>query len=290
MQENQISDLPIAERIRRAYPSMTGALRSFADLVLADPVSVARMSIQTSVQTVGVSVATANRFARALGFSGYAEFRQDLIRSFESAFEPVRRLEREISRESAGIDIFAASLEEDIDNIRQTMQRTDAEALDRAVDAILKAKQVFIVGFENAATLGSFLANGLERVRGGVRHITNSEGAIGAARHLFRYSDADLVIAIAFPRYIKDTIHLARFASEHGVPVLALTDSHRSPLAGFAVTSLYVHASRQITPVSNASILAVIEALVAAVAHKSPTSGKDAEEFTKLALPWIDVG
>jgi DNA-binding MurR/RpiR family transcriptional regulator len=290
MQDNQISDLPIAERIRRTYPEMTGALRSFADLVLADPVSVARMSIQTSVQTVGVSVATANRFARAIGFAGYAEFRQDLIRGFESAFEPVRRLERQISQESAGIDIFAASMEEDIENIRKTIAEMDSGALDRAVELIQKSRHIFIVGFENAATLGTFLANGLERVRGDVRHISNSEGAIGAARHLFRFTQDDLVIAIAFPRYIKDTLQLARLASEKGIPVLALTDSHRSPLARIATARIYVHAARQITPVSNASVLAVIEGLVAAVAHRNPNSGKDAEEFTRLALPWIDMG
>jgi DNA-binding MurR/RpiR family transcriptional regulator len=120
--------------------------------------------------------------------------------------------------------------------------------------------------------------------------VSNTEGAFGGARHLSHFDTSDLVIAIAFPRYIKDTIELARLAKLRRIPILAVTDSHQSPLAAIADTSLYAFSERQLSSVSNASALAIIEALVAAVAHSTPSSVRRAEEFTSLVLPWLEVG
>jgi DNA-binding MurR/RpiR family transcriptional regulator len=282
--------LPVSERIRRHYPDMTGALRTFADFVLAEPVQAARMSIHTAVQAVGVSVATANRFARAIGFGGYAEFRDELIKGFETALEPVNRLEQQISKTSTNLEVFQASLSEDVRNVQRTLEALNADICARAVDLVLSARRIYVLGFDNAASLGSVLANGLGQFRDDVRSVSNTEGAFGGARHLSHFDTSDLVIAIAFPRYIKDTIELARLAKLRRIPILAVTDSHQSPLAAIADTSLYAFSERQLSSVSNASALAIIEALVAAVAHSTPSSVRRAEEFTSLVLPWLEVG
>jgi DNA-binding MurR/RpiR family transcriptional regulator len=269
---------------------MTGALRTFADFVLAEPIQVARMSIHAAVQVVGVSVATANRFARAIGFGGYAEFRDELIKGFETALEPVNRLEQQVSRASTSLEVFRASLGEDVRNVQKTLETLHADTCDQAVDLVLSARRIYVVGFDNAASLGAVLANGLGQFRDDVRSVSNAEGAFGAARYLSHFGASDLVAAIAFPRYIKDTIELARLARARGARVLAITDSHQSPLAAVADTSLYAFSARQLASVSNASALAVVEALVAAVAHCTPSSVRRAEEFTSLVLPWLEVG
>ena len=68
----------IYERIAAVYPSLSDALKTFADYVVARPVEVARKSIQSASLEAGVSVASANRLARILGYSGYGEFRAEL--------------------------------------------------------------------------------------------------------------------------------------------------------------------------------------------------------------------
>ncbi|KAB0268072.1 MurR/RpiR family transcriptional regulator [Microvirga brassicacearum] len=282
--------MTILERIRQRYPTMTGALRAFADLVLAEPVNVARMSSHAAAKTIGVSVATANRFARAIGFETYPTFRANLIQSFASAYEPVKRLEREISKASTSYEIVVSCLREDIANLEQTIAMFDEMTCRQAVELIIAANRIFVVGFDNGAALAQVLANGLLQLKDNVARVSNGDGGLGVVRHLSRFDASDLVIAIAFPRYIKDTISLAALAKSREIPVLAITDTHHSPLAALAQVSLYACSERHFASVSNAAALSLIESLLAAVSHRTPASVQRAETFTSCALPWIEVG
>ncbi len=278
----------ISDKIAEHYPTLTGALRRLADFVLEQPLEVARMSIHAVVAEVGVSVASANRFATALGFSGYADFRNGLIKSFESAFEPVNRLKAPLTAASTDLDVFSSSLQEDIRNIERTLQILSAEKCTAAVDMVLRAGKVYVIGFDNGASLASMLATGLEVSRGGVQAISGSEGGAGAARRLFRYGPSDLVIAIALPRYFKDTIELARFAQSQGVPILAITDGPRSPLVAIADLTLYCNITRSLGSTADTGVLALIEALKTAVARRAVDSVKVAEHFATFAFPWFE--
>lgn len=280
--------IPIAERIRQNYHRLTPALQTFADQVLAEPVKIARISIQEAVQDLGVSVASANRFARAIGYSGYAEFRAELIRSFEPAFDPVKRMQVQVSLRSSSLDVFKASMNEDVDNIRQTMDGIGEANVNEAVEAILSARNIIIFGGDNGVSCAAILANELQRVRSNVTSIANFGGALGVARQFVELGEQDLAIAIAFPNYIKDVIHLAVLAREKKTKVLAITDSHRSPLAPLGDINLFCRAERQFGSMSNASAITLIEALAAAVAHSSADAVDRAERYTELELPWLE--
>jgi DNA-binding MurR/RpiR family transcriptional regulator len=279
---------PIADRIAALYPQLTGAQRAIADFVVGEPLEVARMSIHAMVRVVGVSVASANRFARALGYAGYAAFRSDLIRGFETVFEPSRRLRVQLEAGSDDHEVFASSLEEDMTNIRRTMQSLDPEKCKGAVDAILSAKRLFILGFDKAAHLGALLASGLSLARDEVYSVSNAEGGFGAARRLFQSGPSDLVIAIAFPNYYRETLELTRFAQSQGVEILAITDRPQSPLAPLAKIVLYCHSERRFGSSSDASALALLEALKAAVMLRSTGAVENAERFAAFAFPWVD--
>ncbi|WP_371919166.1 MurR/RpiR family transcriptional regulator, partial [Pseudomonas sp. GW460-R15] len=73
----------VAQRIAQALPRLTRSHRQVADFVLGHPLQVATLPIDELAAAAGVSVATANRFARALDFDGYAAFRAELVRGFE---------------------------------------------------------------------------------------------------------------------------------------------------------------------------------------------------------------
>ena len=270
------------------YPQLTGAQRALADFVVSEPLEVARMSIHAMVGVVGVSVASANRFARALGYAGYAAFRSDLIRGFEAVFEPTQRLRAQVAIGSSDHEVFASSLEEDVQNIKRTLQDLDPEKCRAAVDAILAARHLYVLGFDKAAHLGALLTSGLSLARSDVFCVSNAEGGFGAARRLFQAEPTDLVIAIAFPRYFRDTIELTRFAQSQGASVLAITDGPRSPLAALARSALYCHSERRFGASSDASALALIEGLKAAVMLRSPGAIEKAERFASFAFPWVD--
>lgn len=277
----------MVRRIARVLPALTRSHRRIADYVLAHPLRAATMPIDELAATVGVSVATANRFARALEFEGYPQFRAALVLGFEATLAPVQRLRSKLEHPATAAQVFAVALAEAVSNIDLTRQSLDERSCEQAVNAILGAQRVYIVGFGSSTWLGGLLQRYLDRYRDNVQLLASIEGSSQGARILTRLTPADLLIAIAYPRYFSDTILLARRAREAGVPVLALTDRVTSPLAPLATVTLYAHTDSQYFANSEASVLALIEALCCAVSHRAKGSLKAATLLAESVLPWL---
>ena len=277
----------IAARIDAAMPTLTPIHRRMGEYVLANLFRAATMRIDELASVVGASVATANRFARALGFDGYPQFREALVRGFEATLAPVERLRSAQETLAAGDDVVDASLEQAANNLHATRTAIDSTDAEAAVEAILSARRVFVLGAGTSAFLAGLMELGLMAYHDNVQSLAFTGGPSHAARRLFNCGNDDLVIGIAFPRYVGDTIELARRAASRGARVLALTDSPRSPLAQFADLSLYVRSERRLAANADAVVLAVIEALCDAVAYRTKRSAKVAAELTEFVLPWL---
>ncbi|GAB1584400.1 MurR/RpiR family transcriptional regulator [Phyllobacterium phragmitis] len=275
----------IAQRI--AHAALSPSHRQIADYVLDHPLRVAAMPIDELASVTGVSVATANRFARALGFEGYAQFRAALVLGFEAALAPVEKLRSKLDQSAGVADVISAALADMAGNIERTRQGLDAQECTRAVEAILAARRVFIMGYGSSSWLGGLLLRNLELYCENVQLLANIEGSSYAARVLHRLKSDDLVIAIAFPRYFTDTVWLARRVHEGGVKLIALTDGPNSPIAPFSSIALYASTDSQYYASSDASALALIEALNSAVSHASGLSVKAAQQLTEAVLPWL---
>ena len=137
----------MAQRIGRVLPTLTRSHRLMADYVLAHPLQAATMPIDELAATLGVSVATANRFARALEFEGYPQFRAALVLGFEATLAPVEKLRSQLESPATAADVFASALKESERNLSLTRQALDAHSCEQAVDAILKAQRIYIIGF-----------------------------------------------------------------------------------------------------------------------------------------------
>jgi DNA-binding MurR/RpiR family transcriptional regulator len=255
--------------------------------VLANLFRSATMRIDELASAVGASVATANRFARALGFDGYPAFREALVRGFEATIAPVERLRTALESPASGSQVFDASLEQAASNLQMTRAAIDGAVAESLVDAILDARRVFVIGYGASAFLAGLMEHGLTPYCANVQSLALMGGPSHAARRLFNAAPGDLLIAIAFPRYVDDTIELARLAAGHGVRVVALTDSAASPLAQVADLVLAIRTERRLAANCDTAVLAVIEALCDAVAQRAKRSVEAASGLTEFVLPWL---
>lgn len=277
----------VAERISQHNAKLSASHRRVADVVLQSPFKAAMMSIDELATLSGVSIATINRFARALDYPGYSEFRAALAQGFELALAPVERLRFERTRNASSHDVFAASLYEDQKNAEATRRALSPEACEQAVNVILKARRISIVGFGSSGYLTGLMQRGLELHHDNIECLATPGGVSQAARYLSRISKDDLVIGIAFPRYLKDTVSILKIAHQAKATILALTDKPSSPIAPLATVCLYAQSSRQMLSNSDASALGLIEALSSAVAHRSEESVTRAALLTESVMPWI---
>ena len=288
MPTSQLPQPPtIAARIARAKPGLTPSHQQIADYVLKHPLQAATMPIDELAAAVGVSVATANRFARAIGLNGYPMLRAELVKGFEAMLAPVEKMRVRLAQPGSVLDAFVAALEESQRNIAATRTALQAASCEAAVQAVVQARRIYLLGFGSSGWLAGLLQRGLEVHCENVHLMSSVGGASQGARQLPRMGETDLLIAIAFPRYLSDTVLLTQAAHERGVRVLALTDGPHSPLVPFAHHCLYAHTESYHAANSETTVLALIEALCSAVALHSGSSVQGAARVTEAILPWL---
>jgi DNA-binding MurR/RpiR family transcriptional regulator len=284
---HNFSGSTINERVGQYYSSLSKSHKKTADYVVSNAFRAATMSIDELANAVGISNATANRFARALGFDGYPQFRAELVSGFESMLAPIDNLRTEISKTATSAEVISRTLQEDINNIEATRHKINPEVCEKVVKLILEAEHIYIVGYGASAFLGGLMGHGLSIFRPKVQYSLGSGGPAHSARHLFRYTPKDLVIGIGFPRYATDTTMLLTQVKSKKIPIIAITDVPSSPLAQIADYSLYAQTNSHYSANSESAVLTLIEALCSAVAHQAESSIDNASEMAEFMLPWL---
>src|SRR5262245_45178808 len=120
-----VVNAPIGRRIARAYRGLSQGQRRAADFLLGKPFDAATMTIEEFASAAAVSPATANRFARALGFARYIDFRTEIV----EAIRPARAQEEKLAAARHGASaagMAKGSLAEDLANLRNTADALSA--------------------------------------------------------------------------------------------------------------------------------------------------------------------
>ena len=217
-------------------------------------------------KTVGVSESTVVRFAVDLGFDGYPSMQKAMQEMVLNRSTSVQRIE--VANDRIGDqDVVSMVLQSDMEKLRQTGETVDRGQFRAAVDAILKAKRVFILGVRSAAPLASFLGYYLNYMFNNVHIITTS-----AAGEMFEkivgVNSDDVVIAFSFPRYSTSTVKGAQYCRSTGATVIGLTDSEISPL-GQNCDHVLVAKSDMVSLVDSlVAPLSVVYALIVAIAAR----------------------
>jgi DNA-binding MurR/RpiR family transcriptional regulator len=277
----------IGERLSRAYETLSESHRRAADLLLRKPFDAATMTIEEFAAAADISIATANRFARALGCDRYADFRSEIVEAIRPARAPEDKL-RAARRSASAADTIASSLDEDAKNLRNTAAAFSKAQGEAAAGMLLEAARIFTVGFGTSGYLASYAANLLDPLLTDVRFVAVEGGTEQTARRLVKLRPRHLVVAITFPRYSRDIGAIVRLAKARGARVLAITDKPSSPIAALANLSLYAFAERRILSSSAVAALALIEALATAIACRRKGAIAALEELTEQVEPYLE--
>lgn len=233
-------------------------------------------------KTVGVSESTVVRFAVSLGYDGYPSMQKAMQDMVLNRLTSVQRIE--IANDRIGDqDVVTTVLQSDSDKLRQTSELVDRDSFTAAVNAILGAKHIYILGCRSAAPLASFLGYYLSFMFNNV-HILTASGASEMFEKLIRVDDQDVVIGFSFPRYSAATVKGAQYCRTTGATVIGITDSHLSPLAQNSDHVLMAKSDMLSLVDSLVAPLSLVNALIVALA-----SGREqvlAKTFDALEQVW----
>lgn len=263
-------------------PGFSKGQRLIADYILNHYEKAAFMTASRLGHTVGVSESTVVRFAFELGYDGYPDMQRHLQEMIKNKLTSVQRIE--VAHEQIGSgEVLDKVLNLDIEKIRQTLEDTDREAFNGAVNAIVHSKTVYVQGARSAATLARFLAFYFQLIFPDVRliHTTSSTETF---EQILRINENDAIIGISFPRYSTRTIAALQYAKSQGAKVIAITDSADSPLA--QISDFFLQASSDMASFVDSLVapLSLINALIVAVGLKKSEELKDT--FNRLERIW----
>lgn len=216
-------------------------------------------------QTVHVSESTVVRFAAELGFDGYPDMQRALQEMIRNKLTAIQRIEVTDDR-IGNQDILSMVMQSDMEKIRMTLEQVRREDFDGAVNDIVSARRIYILGVRSASAIATFLAFYFNLVFDNVTHISVTS-ASEIFEQLLRVGPEDVVIGVSFPRYSMRTVKAMQFARDRGAQVIAITDSEASPVADSARRLLLAKSDMVSFVDSLVAPLSLVNALIVAISR-----------------------
>lgn len=259
----------LTNRINKKYSSLSKGQKRLAAYITDNYDKAVFLTAAKLGEVVGVSESTVVRFATNLGYKGYPEFQKALEELVRNKLNSIQRMEVTYGRISQS-QILETVLQSDSDNIKSTLEKIDQNAFELAVDTILNARKIYVIGIRSCAPLASFLAFYLNLMFEQV-HLLNTNSSSELFEQMVRIGKEDVIIGISFPRYSMRTLKAMEFANNRSAKVITLTDSVHSPMNLYSSCNLIAKSDMASIVDSLVAPLSVINSLIVALCMKKQT-------------------
>lgn len=186
----------IEDRIMAALDDLTVSEKKLASAVLEEKGALASFTAAEIAQRAGTSQATAVRFFRRLGYDSFSDLKRE-ARSSASWASPLYQISGTGHVRMARGD-FALHVAQDLKNLTETAEAMPPDLLEDAVEALMEARRVFIIGFRNSAVLASYARNLLALLRDDVLLLPYA--GMSVAESLVSLGPDDGVLVFGFRR------------------------------------------------------------------------------------------
>lgn len=236
------------EALRSALVARAGRLSKrlsqVAQFFLNHPEEVAVSTLVRLADLAAVPPATITRFAKELGFQGFADlqlvFRERLLGP------RLPYAERVSGAGDSDLDqpgtVFGSFIQAAVQSLLRIEEALDRDQLAACVEVLATTDVVHVAAARGAFGLGAYMVYGLGSIGRRAQLIDN----IGAMRGLqvAAMGPGDTLLAMTFDDYTPETVEVVTLAAARGHPVLVITDNALSPVAGLATHVLYVNEAR----------------------------------------------
>ncbi|MBO5454294.1 MAG: MurR/RpiR family transcriptional regulator [Clostridia bacterium] len=263
----------VLEQIEARLPSLSKSQKKIGEFIITHYDKAVFMTALKLGHQVGVSESTVVRFANVMGYEGFPELQEALGDVVKTRLTSVQRHEIAVDK-MENKDILAKVISADISKLKNTLEQIDRVDFDNAVEAILKAKNIYVMGVRSASALASFLGFYLNLIFDNVKLVhTNSMSEM--FEQILRVNEKDVVIGITFPRYSRRTVQSMQYAKKRGANVIGITDTPKSPVVESCTTALFAKSDMVSFVDSLVAPMSVINALIVALGLRKQDEVKD---------------
>ncbi|QIL90770.1 transcriptional regulator HexR [Microbulbifer harenosus] len=255
----------VTQKISEQLSSMRKSERKVAEYILANPGEIIHMRIVDLATEAQVSEPTVVRFCRAVGCSGFQEFKLNLAQQLASSpsFGQIAVTETDTIAEYKR-KVFDST----VDTLLNVRDKIDARALEAAVTAIAAAKRVEFFGFGASGAVAADAQHKFFRLQlAAAAHSDHHMQSMSA----MSMEPGDVVVAISQSGRTSSLLRSMEMAKAQGATVIGLGPSG-SPVTRKSSIPLEVDVEEDIelyTPLSSRiAHLVVIDVLAIGVAQR----------------------
>ncbi|MBR4950247.1 MAG: MurR/RpiR family transcriptional regulator [Clostridia bacterium] len=272
----------LLKKIEDNYKKFSKGQKLIGAFIIKQYDKAAFMTASKLGKAVGVSESTVVRFATELGYDGYPSLQKALQELIKTKLTSVQRIE--VANEKiAKSGVLRGVMLSDIDKIRATMEKTSEDNFEKAVETLINAKKIYILGVRSSSALASFMGFYFNLIFDNVK-LVQTTSASEIYEQIHRIEKGDVMIGISFPRYSKRTIRAMEYSLDNGADVIAITDSEESPLIKCSNNHLTASSDMVSFVDSLVGPLSLINALIAAIGVRK--QDEISATFHKLERMW----
>lgn len=277
-------DADLITRMNEYYGSMSKGQKKLASYITSNYDTAVFMTAAKLGKTVGVSESTTVRFATLLGYDGFPEFHKALEEVVKEKLRAVSRIEIK-SSDMTKAEVLETVMRADANKINQTLKNISKSAFEEAVDSIMSARKIYVIGIRTCLPLAQFLGFYLNLLFEDVC-IVGTNNASEIFEQMININKLDVLIGISFPRYSMRTLKAMEFANDRNAKVISITDDKNSPLNLYSSCNLIARSDMATVVDSLVAPLSVINALIVSLCMKKPDDVTD--KLDMLERLWED--
>ena len=257
----------LLRQIKKSLPDLRKSEQTVAEFVLKDPKSIIMMKTAEASDEMGISEPTLIRFCKAIGFSGFQEFKINLSQQLAADDYFVMY---EINEDDSIHELCEKVFDTTISEILNVRSQIDQTILENSIETLVNAKRVEFYAFGGSAPVAMDGQHKFFRLKISSSYISDPHLQFMSANSLEK---DDVVVAISQSGTTSALIDSVKIVRKNGVKVIGIMPGNTplSNLCDFPLT-IDVGVENRITkPVtSRIAYTAVIDVLTMGVAQLKP--------------------
>lgn len=234
---NELAASDVLASIRANYDGMSKSQQKVAEFFLTRGLEAVYLPAARIAELLDVSHSTVVRTAQAVGFEGFPDLQSALQEQFLGRFNSASVYQlgsrkmiselREQNEDANTASIIQRAMLTDARNIENLAAQLSIADFDQTVDLLIHAPNIFVIGLRSSASLALNFSIGLRQIRPNCTLLRPDFGDL--VDQVQSISEGDVLFAICFGRYMRDTLYCMDHARNAGAKVIAVTDTPLSP-------------------------------------------------------------
>ena len=266
--------------LNQHFDSFTHSQKLTANYLTDHMTEFAFSTLESLAEKIDVSTTTIIRFSRVLGYKGFSEMQRDI----QSELKQKESLPGRLADMPAISDnnLLRESFENDMKNIRMTLEVQRDEDLRKAIEIISGAKNIYVLGMRSSFAVAHYMASQLGEIKKHV-NLIQSIGMI-YPEEIVGAGEGDVCIAYLFPRYSKVAATMISWLREHGARVVLITSMNYGAVSSYGDVILPCAISSVTYKNSFAAPLCLTNYMIAALAKQNYDEAKEVLSRTESIL------